>query len=898
MFPRRIRRLAALLTALVMLGGIADCDIAARALSEEMLLEEMPLAEDTPLAPEAPAEETLPIEETLPVEETPPAQEEPAAGEMEAAGDVPLEEAPAEELPPEEIPAEEAAPEPSAEPTPEPTQEPAVDATLPPDSTPEATAEPTPEPAPLTYTYSVRAVRDPLAEIALPIIISNEGSYTAVNADDNGALSIGKIQWHAGRALSLMRRIVALNPDQAMNILGEALYNEITDSSTKWTTRIVDSAEKVLISKLLGTSEGKYAQDEQALDDVSGYLQNGRSKGLIYDGALIYFADIENQNGAGGSGRIARTAIANAGGASAVTLEVIHETALADEKVGRYATRRNRTYNKIKALKLDDEPDVSEGIRIVGVKYPSTYLISSAGYTVSSGTISSDAELKSLTIDIQSSDGTSISSMPKTWPLSGKTRSLSSFDDEIPFSKIAEPGSYIWIIAATDEKGRTAEVRLPFTAVKSGSTQTGTGSSEAPAPVVKVSSIELNKSSLSLEAGEAAALSAAVLPENAADRSLSWSSSDASVATVSGGLVLAVAPGAAEIICKSNDGGAEAACTVTVTLLPEDMAIIVPEGYLGLGQSVPLQVKFSPEGSSAALKWSSSNEKYVSVDENGVVTGEKLGNATVTVRSENGLKDTIKVKVVDPRVATAVILDQSGTITLNLGETLQLNAEISPATAETSLKWSTSSTRYVKVNQDGLIYGSRVGSATITVKTANGKKDTVKVKVVDPTKAASVTLDQSGTVQLNIGETLQLNAEVLPATAETSLKWSTSSSSRAKVSQDGLVSARKAGSATITVKTSNGKTDTVKIKVVDPTKATSVTIDSSGAIAIGVGEKLQLSAAVLPETAETSLSWSSKSTRYAKVNQNGVVTGVRKGTTTITVKTDNGKTDTVKIKVQ
>ena len=71
-----------------------------------------------------------------------------------------------------------------------------------------------------TYTYSVRSVRDPLAETALPIIINNEGSYSSVNANDNGALSVGKIQWHAGRALSLMRRIVALDPDQAYELLG------------------------------------------------------------------------------------------------------------------------------------------------------------------------------------------------------------------------------------------------------------------------------------------------------------------------------------------------------------------------------------------------------------------------------------------------------------------------------------------------------------------------------------------------------------------------------------------------------------------------------------------------------------------------------------------------------
>ncbi|MBQ3575752.1 MAG: hypothetical protein IJA26_08770, partial [Clostridia bacterium] len=455
---RRIRRLAALLTALVMLGGIADCDPFDRAFAQEMEIAQDIALEDAPV--EAVLEETEEESEA----EAPPQESFAAELLPEEEAEALPEEILSEEMIPEELAPEEILPEES----PAPTQEPAVDITLEPEIAPESTPEP--DRGPLVYTFAVRAVRDPLAEIALPIIISNEGSYSAVNADDNGALSIGKIQWHAGRALTLMRRIVALNPEQAMDILGEDLYDEITASSTKWNIRVVNSEEKALLSKLLATPESKYAQDEQALDDVSGYLQHGRKKGIVSDGALIYFADVENQNGAGGSGRIADAAIANAGSAEAVTLEIIHETALADEKVGRYATRRNRTYNKIVALGLEENvPSTSEGIRITGVNYPSTYVISNAGYTVKSGTITSDAELKRLTIDIQDSRGKSITGMPKTWALSGKSRSLSAFDNEIPFSKIKEPGDYIWIITAEDEKGRTAEVKLSFTAVLEGS---------------------------------------------------------------------------------------------------------------------------------------------------------------------------------------------------------------------------------------------------------------------------------------------------------------------------------------------------------------------------------------------------------------------------------------------
>ena len=946
MFKRRIRRLAALLTALVMLGGIADCSLPLPALAEQLSVDtEMAEAQDMPLTEAAmKAAEDEPVEaaatameaaEDIPLEAPEAAMEaaedariKAPSATMEAAEDVPLEASDAMETA-EDIPLE-ASKETMEAAEDIPLAEAEADAAVPEDSGAENSMPETIQPVmALAYSYAVRSVRDPLAETALPIIINNEGSYSSVNADDNGALSVGKIQWHAGRALSLMRRIVALDAGQAYEILGDALYNEITGKSTSWAARIVNSDEKSRLSKLLGTPEGKQAQDDQALDDVSGYLKHGREKGIISEGALIYFADVENQNGAGGSGRIGNAAVYAAGDAKKVTLDLIHQIALADEKVGRYATRRNRTYNKIKALGLKevDGPKVTiaptpsptptpapelpevEGIHITDVEYPKTYVINNVGYTVRSGVIQSDAELASLTIDIQDASGKSIDSMPKTLPLSGKVQYLSRFDNDIPFSRIKTPGQYSWILIAEDTEGRSAVKKMSFTAVSSGTTAAPVASptvkptasptakpTATPVPVVKVDSIKLSKTSLSLAVGEAAALSAKLSPDDAEDKTVDWFSSNEDVATVFGGHVLGVGTGKAIITCASNDGGAEAQCSVTVGMLPEKMEVIVPEGCLGLGESVQLNVRFSPEGSSAALEWRSKNSKIASIDENGVVTGKKLGTTTLYVESENGLEDSLKVKVVEPDVVAAVILSRSGTVTLNLGDTLQLDAALSPSTAESKLKWSSSAGKYAKVDADGLVTAKKVGTATITVKADNGKKDTVKIKVVDPNIADKVVLEESGTITLGIGEELQLNAAVEPATAETELKWSSSNTKYAKVDADGLVTAKKIGTATITVKTDNGKKDTVKIKVVDPYAAEKVVLDKSGTVTIEIGETLQLNAAVEPDTAKTELKWSSSSSR-AKVNQEGLVTGVRTGSVTITVKTDNGKTDTVKIKV-
>ena len=200
--------------------------------------------------------------------------------------------------------------------------------------------------------YAVRTV-DEVVEAALQLLYYNEGSYGSVNANDNGAVSVGKIQWHGNRALNLLKTIVDMDRNQAQSILGSALYNEIL-TSTDWSTRIVNSTEKSAISALLVTSNGKAAQDRLATNDVTSYINHGKNLGIVSDPALVYFADLENQGGAGMSRRVAGAAAVNTGTYANITLHVLHNAALADGVAGQYATRRNRTFTYCQGLGWDD----------------------------------------------------------------------------------------------------------------------------------------------------------------------------------------------------------------------------------------------------------------------------------------------------------------------------------------------------------------------------------------------------------------------------------------------------------------------------------------------------------------------------------------------------------------
>ena len=188
-----------------------------------------------------------------------------------------------------------------------------------------------------------------VAAKAAVIIYGNEGGYGSVNANDNGAVSVGKVQWHGSRALDLLKTIIAkLGQRQAENILGAALYKEIK-TAIQWSTRTVTATEKNKLTVLLTTPAGRTAQDELAQKDVLSYVTHGISAGLTDPQALIYFADLENQGGAGASTRVAKAAAVTAGTMQKVTLSILHKAALNDRVMGKYPTRRTETYKKAAA---------------------------------------------------------------------------------------------------------------------------------------------------------------------------------------------------------------------------------------------------------------------------------------------------------------------------------------------------------------------------------------------------------------------------------------------------------------------------------------------------------------------------------------------------------------------
>lgn len=223
------------------------------------------------------------------------------------------------------------------------------------------------------------ALKKAVAEKAAIIIYGNEGNYGSVNANDNGAVSVGKVQWHGSRALDLLKTIIAALGEQAATVIvGVDFYKEIK-TAIQWNNRTVTTAEKNKLTALLTTPAGKAAQDALAEKDVLSYVTHGVNMGIVDAQALIYFADLENQGGAGASARVAKVAAEKVGSMAKVTLAIMHSAALSDRVMGGYTARRKETYSKAAAVSFSSGGTDADKTQTGGTETMAT-MISNSGH--------------------------------------------------------------------------------------------------------------------------------------------------------------------------------------------------------------------------------------------------------------------------------------------------------------------------------------------------------------------------------------------------------------------------------------------------------------------------------------------------------------------------------------
>ena len=409
--------------------------------------------------------------------------------------------------------------------------------------------------------------------------------------------------------------------------------------------------------------------------------------------------------------------------------------------------------------------------------------------------------------------------------------SIATVDQNGKVTAIKEGTAIITVITKDGGKSATCEVIVR--------------KKEEPVPdPIPVIGVTLDKTELTLIEGETADLVATVTPDDADNKNVIWSSSDESIATVDqDGKVTAVKEGVAVITVTTEDGGKTATCEVTIKKKEEPAPEPIPVVGVSLdkteltlieGETADLVVTVTPDDAdNKDVIWSSSDESIATVDQHGKVTAVKEGVAVITVTTEDGGKTaicevTIKKKeepAPDPIVVVDIKLDPKYMV-LEEGETDMLVATVTPSDADNkNVTWSSSDESIATVDQNGKVTALKKGTAIIKVTTEDGEKTaTCTVIVINKdvyvpgqtqVRVTKVSLNKTE-LKLKEGATETLIATVTPDNADDkTVTWNSDHPEVATVDANGKVTAVRAGSCTITVKTNDGgKTATCEVIVI------------------------------------------------------------------------------------
>lgn len=414
--------------------------------------------------------------------------------------------------------------------------------------------------------------------------------------------------------------------------------------------------------------------------------------------------------------------------------------------------------------------------------------------------------------------------------------------------------------------------------------------------IVLPTAISLNKTSLNLDAGKNEKLVATVSPEDATDKKVTWESSNNSVVKVtSDGTVSAVSKGTATITAKTSNGKT-ATCDVTVKQPITSITLNKKSLELERGEKSKVTATILPSNADGdkTVKWSSNKTSVATVSSDGTITAVAKGNATITATTSNGKTATCSVTVGVPLKSISF---ENGIKekTLNKGENFNLKVTYNPEDTDASktITWSSTDTSIAKV-ENGKVTAVGIGETTITATSSNGKKAECKVKVVNP--LVSISIKDSTSIQYGQTEKLVVTYNPEDTTDDKTITWESSDKNIAEISADGTITAKNVGTATITAKTTTGKTANCVVTVL-PVELNSISIKEQN-VTLNKNENKNLTVTYNPEntTDDKTVTWEVVDTNIVTIDETGKITPVNAGTTTITAKVgDKTATTTVTV---
>lgn len=405
---------------------------------------------------------------------------------------------------------------------------------------------------------------------------------------------------------------------------------------------------------------------------------------------------------------------------------------------------------------------------------------------------------------------------------------------------------------------------------------------------IPVDSLKLDFHDIIMSLGGHERLTAEVLPLNATNRTVVWSSSNENVVTVdTNGQITAVGTGNATILCKSLDGGVTDMCNVYVKQPATSVVLNTNATTVRKGAVFWLNATVLPENAdNKIIEWSVTNSDILSVDQDGKVTALMPGVASVVAtNTDTGLNAYCVVTVTQP--VTGITLNSSYQ-EMWVGSKYAIIPYIEPVDADNkNVTYESSDPEVASVNENGVVTALKGGECIIIVTTEECQL-TATVSITVKEYVSSIELSEKN-ILMNIGSDKMLIADVQRESATNrNVIWTSSRPDVASVDESGYVKANNYGYAVITATAEDGSgvSDSCVIRVVEPVTSIRVVPES---VTLLVGDSAIVQAQISPENASIKdVTWVSSDEKIAYVDQDGEIFAVSPGKCKVTAISKDG----------
>lgn len=333
-------------------------------------------------------------------------------------------------------------------------------------------------------------------------------------------------------------------------------------------------------------------------------------------------------------------------------------------------------------------------------------------------------------------------------------------------------------------------------------------------------------------------------------------------------------------------------------VLPSSVKMTVEKKTLSIGETVSISVAVSPSNAcntSVSLESSDPNVVRLRGDKAEAVG---YGTATITATSFNGKSTSVKITVKEITAEQVTIGVPENITPVYIGQAFQLTANILPENTDNkSIKWASDDQSIAAVSQTGQVTPIAVGEVSVTATTSNGV--TAKYTFQVHEKAVEAIAINDHDLSLFEGTSRDLSADITPTDAtDSTVNWTSSDPEIAEVTESGVLTALRSGTAVITAAASNGLSDSITVDVTKVISVDQIEIVSSLGDTLKIGEVSELSAVVSPADATyPDITWETSDPTVATIDASGRLEALADGQVVVTARSEDGFAETLTITV-